>query len=51
MAKAKEKKYYNLTYPQKSIVTTEQYYGDPHISTISGYLIVKNHLDYETINN
>ncbi len=49
MAKAKEKKYYNLTYPQKSIVTTEQYYGDPHISTISGYLIVKNHLDYELL--
>ena len=49
MSNAKEKKYYNLTYPQKSIVTTEQYFGNPHVSTISGYVIIKDNVDFELL--
>ena len=41
---------YELTYPQKSIFLTDQFYGDEHISVISGYCIIKENIDYSMLN-
>ena len=49
MNEINEKTYYDLTYPQMSIVTTEQYFGNPHISTISGYVVIKDGVDFELL--
>lgn len=46
MLETSQKKFYSLTYPQKSIILTEQFFNDPHISTISGRLIIKGPVDY-----
>ena len=45
MKETKERVYYDLTYPQRSIITTEQYYENPHISAISGYTVYKSTVD------
>ena len=44
-----QKKLYSLTYPQKSILLTEQFFNDPHISTISGYVVIKDRVDFELL--
>ncbi len=49
MKETKERVYYDLTYPQKSIITTEQYFNDPHISTISGYVVIKDSVNMDLL--
>jgi len=44
-----QKKLYSLTYPQKSIILTEQFFNDPRISTISGYLRIKDNVNFELL--
>lgn len=44
-----QKKLYAITYPQKSIILTEQFFNDPHISTISGYVIIKDSVNFELL--
>lgn len=41
MTKDENKILYNLTYPQKSIVLTEKFFNDPHISTILRFINYK----------
>ena len=49
MKETKERKLYDLTYPQKSIVSTENYYDDPHISTIVGIEVIKSAIDFKLL--
>ena len=44
-----EKKFYNLSNPQKALLLTEQYYKGSNINNICGTAIVNNILDFEKL--
>lgn len=44
-----DKKLYNLTNPQKSILLTEEYYKGTNINNICGTAIVENELDFDLL--
>lgn len=46
-----DKKMYELSYPQKSIFLTDQFYGDKHISIISGWCMIKEKINYSKLND
>ena len=49
MANETEKDLFSLTYPQKSIILTDEYYSDPHISVTAGYLTVEEEIDFSLL--
>ena len=42
-------KLYNLTYPQKSILLTEQFYKNTPVNNICGSAIIKNVVNFEVL--
>jgi len=44
-----DKKLYNLTNPQKSILLTEEYYKGTNINNICGTAIIENELDFDLL--
>lgn len=44
-----EKRFYNLSNPQKSLLLTEQYYQGTNINNICGTAIIENVLDFEKL--
>lgn len=44
-----EKTLFPLTYPQKSIILTDDYYSDPHISVTAGYLTIEEEIDFSLL--
>ena len=44
-----EKLFYELTNAQKSILMSEQFFGDPHMFVIPSYVCIKENLDFDLI--
>ena len=44
-----EKKFYNLSNPQKSLLLTENYYQGTNINNICGTAIIDDVLDFEKL--
>lgn len=49
MKQRNAKEFYPLTYPQKSILLTEQFFNNPHLSTIAGYVLIKHDVNFELL--
>lgn len=45
----KDKKLYEPTYPQKSIILTDEFYDDKHISVITGWCHIKENIDLDLL--
>lgn len=49
MKETQEELFYELTIPQKSILMSEQFFGEPHIFVIPGWVCAKEKIDFELL--
>ena len=49
MKQMQENFFYKLTNPQKSILMSEQFFGDPHIFVIPAWACIKEKIDFQVL--
>lgn len=49
MKETQENFFYNLTIPQKSILMSEQFFGEPHIFIIPAWVSIKDKVDFDVL--